>query len=279
MSPKYVYKYRTFTKNHLQAMLENNVWFSVSSEFNDPFDSSIFLLSEETSASTILNDMRNDDPRRYERIVQCAKLKRISPIDYLADHVFKNGIEMNLELDAIINTNLTRAYIFSTCLTFGNVPMWSHYGDCHKGFCVSYNLEKLLKTCSEKVRYHAPVTYVKQGIDPLFLLGKGDDDFLKIDQVIGTKSELFELEKEYRFVLSEIQRLPDEKDMTEGRYKPNSIPVIHDREAIDSIYFGMKTRLSDKQILQKLLSDSPHIKYFDLKAENNFRLIEEPTDF
>ena len=275
---KYVYKYRTFSKNHLQAMLENKVWFSVSAEFNDPFDSSQFLLSNEIKVSSLLDSIRND-PVQYKKVMEAAKLEGIDRHIFLADYVFKDGIEIDPHIFEVIKQNLTRAYIFSTCLTFGSIPMWSHYGDYHKGFCVRYNVEKLLKTSSEEVRYHAPVTYEEKCVDLLSIMNARDDIFLKIDQAIGTKSTSFGSEEEYRFILNETQRLDDKEDDTVGRYTPNSIPVIHDREAIDSIYFGMKAQLSDKKILKKLLSDSPHIKYFDLVAQNNFRMIEKPTDF
>jgi hypothetical protein len=34
----YIYKHRYFSINHIRALVNNELWFSVGREFNDPFD-------------------------------------------------------------------------------------------------------------------------------------------------------------------------------------------------------------------------------------------------
>ena len=41
ISALYIYKYRKFEKNSLNALKENKIWFSQGVKFNDPFDCSV----------------------------------------------------------------------------------------------------------------------------------------------------------------------------------------------------------------------------------------------
>ncbi|PQJ43139.1 hypothetical protein BTO00_14135 [Vibrio campbellii] len=273
---KHVYKYRNFSKNHLQAMLENKVWYSVSSQFNDPFDSSEHLFSHGTSAKRLLNHFKENDTETYNKIKLFSAQKGVSMVDFLYAALSDSSIQLDNLLHSICVENLKRSYILSTCQAWDNVSMWSHYADYHKGFCVKYNVEKLVETSGEVIRYHSPVIYEEKSIDPLELFYADGNRFEVIDKIISTKSNVFLLENEYRFILNEIQRLPSE---TNDCYKPSSIPVSHRPEAIEAIYFGMNTSLSDKLMLQKLLSDSQHIDYFDVVPSENFSLVEKPFNF
>lgn len=274
---EYVYKYRSFNRNHLQAMFENKVWFSVSSEFNDPFDASENLVTEHVSVTNIIKFMdmyRTDGQMKYGDL-----LKRDGQvfIDYIHDRLKPNLISDSLnELTQLAIQNLERAYIFSTCKHWGNISMWSHYGDYHKGFCVRYDVKKL-KEMGLKLRTCKPVRYLQSTVEPLdfFLDPRTESDpFVVMDEAIFRKSLDYKLEQEYRFVLEQLQRAPDESDTD---FKSNSIPVEHPENAVDRIYFGCKATEFDKMQLQSLL-DKRNIEYFDLKParDGTFNLIETP---
>lgn len=274
---EYVYKYRTFSRNHLQAMFENKIWYSVSSEFNDPFDASENLLSNNVKVGEIIQYMEMYAPDALERCRDTAAVIRQDLANYIFD-LFQDG-SLGSIIDEPINfviENLRRAYIFSTCRCWNNNSMWSHYGDYHKGFCVRYNVKKL-KECGVSLRSFKPVKYSDSTISPLsFFIDPRtkDDAFAVVDEAIFCKSLDYKLEKEFRFVLEQVQKLPhDDGD----NFKNNSVPIVHPESAVDRIYFGYKANDFDKMQLQSLL-DKREIEYFNLEParDGTFNLLETP---
>lgn len=274
---EYVYKYRTFSRNHLQAMFENKIWFSVSSEFNDPFDSSEYLLTQGVSVEKLIKLMDMSDPNNLGQYSEILKRDGQVFINYIYNLFEDGSLDKYLEepLENAIS-NLRRAYIFSTCKRWDNNVMWSHYGDYHKGFCVRYNVKKL-KECDVALRAHRFVNYSNSTIDPLdFFIDPRFEKFpfAAMDEAIFRKSKDYELENEYRFVLDQLQKSPCEKG---NNFKSNSIPIEHPESAVDRVYFGCKANDFDKMQLQSLL-DNREIEYFDLKpaGDSTFNLLEIP---
>lgn len=274
---EYVYKYRTFSRNHLQAMFENKIWFSVSSEFNDPFDSSEYLISERVSAKKIIKFMDMNDPDNLGKYSEMLQRKGQSFINHIHNKLQDGSLGKYLEepLGNVI-ANLRRSYIFSTCKRFDNNLMWSHYGDYHKGFCVRYNVKKL-KDCDVELRAIRAVNYSNSRVDPMdFFIDPRFEKFpfAAVDEAIFRKSKAYELENEYRFVLDQLQKSPCEEG---NNFKNNSIPIGHPESAVDRVYFGCKANDVDKMQLQSLL-DNREIEYFDLKPseDSTFNLVEIP---
>lgn len=273
----YVYKYRVFSRNHLQAMFENKIWFSVSSEFNDPFDSSEYLISEQVSVKKIIKFLDIHDPDQLGKYSEALERGGQNFIDYIYSQ-FKNGDLSKYLEEPLVNViaNLKRAYIFSTCKNWNNNAMWSHYADFHKGFCVRYNVKKL-KECNVALREFRSVSYSNSTIDPLdFFIDPSFEKlpFAAMDEAIFRKSKDYELENEYRFVLDKLQGSPHEDGY---EFKKNSIPVEHPESAVDRIYFGCKANDFDKMQLQSLLSNRK-IDFFDLKpaGDSTFNFLEIP---
>ena len=274
---EYVYKYRTFSRNHLQAMYENKIWFSVSSEFNDPFDSSEYLISDRVSAKKIIKFMDVSDQDNLGHYSEMLQREGQPFLDYIYNQLQDGSLAKYLEepLEIVI-ANLRRSYIFSTCKRFDNNVMWSHYGDYHKGFCVRYNVKKL-QECDEALRDLRSVKYSNSIIDPLdfFIDARFKKlPFAAVDEAIFRKSKDYELENEYRFVLNQLQKSPCEEG---NNFKNNSIPIEHPESAVDRVYFGCKANYFDKMQLQSLLNNRK-IEYFDLKpaGDDTFNLLEIP---
>jgi hypothetical protein len=124
-----IYQYKRYDKNTIISIINNRIWFSKPSAFNDPYDclanfnyyGSIpewnKFIKEEHSDLRIqkaMLDLYNNDPDDFEIR-------------------FNNGHK-----DSI--SNHLRVACFSR--NYSNVLLWSHYAEFHKGICIGYEVTK-----------------------------------------------------------------------------------------------------------------------------------------
>ena len=113
-----VYKYRSGTNNDLKALENNQYWSSSIEQLNDP----------------------------CEAITDTKKVKKI--LNYIGQKV---GIKDKEDLK-LINDNTDEVLsldnkmgIYSLSKTPLDELLWAHYANSHKGFCIEYDLDVLLK--------------------------------------------------------------------------------------------------------------------------------------
>lgn len=123
--PKRLYKYGSFSSEYWEDLIiKGKVYLSKASDFNDPFDCLVHINFEEllksqkirrlvTERFSYLNDSDLDKVSQYE-------------ISQEIIHSFQEDI---------------RAACFSE--EWNSVLMWSHYSECHKGFCIEYDTENM----------------------------------------------------------------------------------------------------------------------------------------
>lgn len=138
--------------------------------------------------------------------------------------------------------------------------LWAHYADSHRGFCIEYDLEKLVKF--EKEDFHKiPVSYEKKPqkltIDDM-LSKQGATPFLS--KILGNKSKPWAYEKELRIVPS-----------TSGMHE-------YDFRAVKAIYFGLRMLDQEKKKLMEALQGRG-IKYFNVEQEgNSYKFVHVEVD-
>lgn len=146
--PDILYKYISLTDdenlNHqkLQALSDQKIYLADSRDFNDPFDNKAFYY-------------RNEELKRFK------ELRRF-------DGRFGDEIMFN-----------SRAASF-TAAGFNSMPMWAHYANNHKGFCVAYNMND-----AENIELRSntfPIQYTDQRIDITDIMAKTIDYALKEKQ-------------------------------------------------------------------------------------------------
>ncbi len=263
-----VYKYRNFSNNHLQAIRDNLLWFSVSDTFNDPFDSCERLFAENTKVASIIGFLEQTIP---EFELDALKASLDGSGETLASQIFakRQTILATEEIQtgfSLIFAQMMRSYIFCTSIKPTNPLMWAHYGDFHKGICVGYRKDLIDKL---EVRKSSPVEYSKEQPDIMKILTiEADKQFTEVDNLICTKSNVWKYEEEYRFILDKLRVgvFKEGKDFTS-----DSIPIPHSENAIESIHFGLKASESDKKHLKTSLKNR-NIKFFDIK-QDGFGLI------
>lgn len=126
--------------------------------------------------------------------------------------------------------------VFSLSQTPLNELMWAHYGGSHKGFCVEYDLEKLVEF--EKMQYHCiNVKYMNSA--PEFAVSDliANESVLPVLQkLLGTKSTPWQYELESRVITS-----------IAGQHQ-------YDYRAVKAIYFGLHCSDSTRADLMKMLA-------------------------
>lgn len=180
--PKYLFKYYSSTSDNILDIQNQKLWLSHPTSFNDPFDSNIGYDIERFEKDRLLKFIENSGcvkedfqngfsledkeliQRSYsgENILWRSRQKSFYNIkwellqlksegfrekvdDYLRHQVDKN----NFKIEKLKNVNI-RVSCFSQQEKYeefyNQILMWSHYANNHKGFCVEYDLEPLIRT-------------------------------------------------------------------------------------------------------------------------------------
>jgi hypothetical protein len=103
---KLLYKYRAANKFFFDILINNQLYFSTTSDFNDPFDGQ---LKPNEFALELKNLGCKEDLSQFSRHSQ-----------YVED-------------------SINRSAVLSLSTTSDNILMWSHYANSHKGVCLGFN--------------------------------------------------------------------------------------------------------------------------------------------
>jgi hypothetical protein len=223
------YKYREIDleNRNLNMLFRNEIYASPFSKLNDPneaiYDENI------TQTVNLLSSMFNVDS---SEILNCLK---------------------------DIESYKSNLGIYSLSTDYSINEMWSKYGDCHKGFCIEYDIEKLKDLyLSPAAVNQLKVTYSKP--QTLTILDIQDQK-KQLVKLFGTKTKDWSYENEVRLIFDSYGL---------KNYHPS---------ALLSIYFGTEMKeICKKQIIDKL-SDRD-VRFFDMIREGDnkklkFKLIHK----
>jgi hypothetical protein len=231
--PETLYKYRSWNdENHKRVLTENELFAASPALFNDPFDCTIPLRYELLTGSELMIKAKKNI-RFHNPYISNTKLREtakrwVENAKSKGPEHFKNFSEY------MIQENLKHYGVISLTKKSKNILMWSHYADCHKGFCIGFNSKKLYD--SLKAMTLRPMHYDKKYpiIKPL-----GDTLNLYIKQFYS-KSNNWSYEKEYRLIL-------------EGRANK---PLKFDPAAVSQIILGCKIQPEHKNEIIKIIDDN-----------------------
>jgi hypothetical protein len=169
------------------------------------------------------------------------------------------------KLNNMISHNGTSG-VYSLSTNHLDELLWAHYANSHKGFCIEYDLDMLLKLNREMVppRKELLAFDVVYQDKPYHLTDTDMNDLQDttsfMSKILGYKSNKWEYENEVRIICS----------------KPGAIE--YDYRALKSIYFGL--RMNDKEqnkIMRELQGRG--IRYYKIKLKNNSYIFEaEPIE-
>ena len=219
----YLYSFRRFNEYSLADLINNEITVSPSKKMNDPFDSVINLWGSE------------------EQLIETCKehkhIKNLSrSFDYFRIRSFCNG---------------------ETEEALGNLLMWSHYADEHRGYCVKYKLSKHFIKQDENDSFEhmflKPIIYRKdeEKVDISELTT------INTDLAFATKHRSWKYENEVRLIVYN----PNKEDAFYG------IPLDKD-SCIEAIYFGCRCEQKTINTIKNLFSksDTPP-KFYQMKLD------------
>lgn len=219
-----VYKYRggAFERD-LESLKNNEFWASNTNQLNDPCEGLIAIGDFEQQ----LNHLKNIFYQHTDNLA-------------LLEQSFKNIIDMKD----------TKLGIFSLSKRYDDELLWAHYANSHKGFCIEYDLDRLLSKQNPKHHFF-DIKYTNEipNLDISKIITQDNPDKL-IKMMLGFKSQRWEYENELR-IITENQGLN-----------------TYDYRAVKAIYFGLKTPEDEIDQVMKTLQGRK-IKYFQMHLKPN----------
>ncbi|AEA43542.1 DUF2971 domain-containing protein [Fluviicola taffensis] len=157
--------------------------------------------------------------------------------------------------------------IYSLSKTFNDELLWAHYANSHKGFCIEYDMDKLIDNFSNEELYPFPVKYSR--VPPQIGLNELINGNLLsiIKKISGTKSKKWKYESEVRI----IRNLSGKQ--------------VYNHKALKGIYFGLNMEHSKKdQLISRFLERGVDFyqivqrkNLYGFQAELIFRAVEDPA--
>lgn len=255
-TPAILYKYRDYENSYHRLILEKGeIYLPSVNEFNDPQDCNLPFryrekeLTEENIFRKCLEISRRAYPsfteeEHHERAYREQRARSIFDEHHLEQY------------DADLYRSICNTYGLY-CLTQDetNFLMWSYYSNSHKGFCVGFNTEKLIRlklfSLGGKVLY-------KNQFPKIPLFNNEDSFFLNI---FFTKSKVWKHENEYRLL----------HKFKTG--KSHAIPIDIIEEVILGANFPEKDILGFTKQLTQIL---PHTKIFKMELnKTSFGLVKK----
>lgn len=220
----HLYSFRRFNVYSLSDLINNEITVSTSKKMNDPFDSIINLWGSE--------EQLKETCKEHKHIKNLSK-----SFDYFRIRSFCNG---------------------ETEEALGNLLMWSHYADEHRGYCVKYKLSKHFIKQDENDSFEhmflKPIIYRKdeEKVDISELTT------INTDLAFATKHRSWKYENEVRLIVYN----PNKEESFYG------IPLDKD-SCIEAIYFGCKCEAKTINTIKKLFSESDTPpKFYQMKSDS-----------
>lgn len=203
--PDHIYKYMKLNQHFFDLISNCQLYFSSPSDFNDPFDSKLYV-----------NPISKSDD--LESFIK--KYPGFEPLDELYS---KNepqearASSFRYNFTKSLQTLVDNTGICCFSADPSNLLLWSHYADCHKGVCIKFNTKILKETFTDVF----PVAYSEEFLKIDFLT----DFFVAIQTASFFKSMHWQYEKEIRI-----------KEANKGcfKFKPG---------AIEELIFGIKAQV------------------------------------
>jgi hypothetical protein len=226
-----VYKYRSIEedvfKRDFETIRNNSFYSSNYSMLNDPFD---IYFSEQ-----------------------------ISPLIKILNKMFPNNDSSNFEkqLKNVLNSK-EKTGIYCLSKDFLNEQLWAYYASSYSGYCIEYDLDKLVnKSQNSDFEYKLEINY--QDVIPTIDIGDIKNQDSLIRKMYAVKKSNWKHEDELRLIFN---------DYGLKKFHPS---------AITGIYFGHKTEEFIKEAFYNHFQNED-VKFYEIFPSNfklDYKLIYE----
>lgn len=220
------FRYRSGNEQDIKSISEGIIWMSKPTNFNDPYDSDIGIdINAFNDSFGIRKKTDKSDIKKIEIIL--------------------NNTRENI---------IKSTYIACFTEEKDNLLMWAHYGDSHRGFCVEYDKNDIVKRIQDYKKaspseacLFIPVQYTKRFT---VLNGKDDQNREQWVYAFGKKDEIWKSEKEWRMVISKAAKYGEEIKK-KGSIRGKDGIELADIKPIN-IYMGFKIKEETENELSQL---------------------------
>ena len=239
--PPSLFKYQAYNARSLGSLIRRNLYFSPTDKFNDPFDCCYHLteLSESDLAQILANaDSEGHDTRPVREKLDDPKY-RSETLEALTNDMHSR----------IKHASKSRGVC---CFSGRNdsLPMWSHYGDSHTGFCLEFDACKLPMTKARRVTYRdhfpevAPAEFLQEDSSEVF------------DRMMCRKSLDWIDEDEWRLVHDQSGQV-----------------YCYGEDVLKAVYFGLRMDSVAKEVLASVVRGSD-AKLFEMRVADRRYAVE-----
>ena len=231
---KFIFKYMPINIFTLKALINNELFFGIPNNFNDPLDCkfslSLYPLPSFQQAERFYLSLKLSDNELKAKLLSYKENPKIIRKDIEADYTLK----------------LRKSFCI-TCFSerADSILMWSHYADKHKGICLKFDWKvhpKYFK--GYKVQYTSELPKVTYN---------GNRQFDTTD-IFLTKLKHWKYEKEIRSIAAV------EDGIQIAAFNP---------KALVAVIFGEKISAEDKLTIKKVISGNKEyyrVQYLNLNA-------------
>lgn len=201
-----------FTKN---AIDNDELYFSLPKDLNDPFECRFDnVLPFVTVAFNVFSSLNEADRKKhgfkkiYDELIKYYNLKG-SYTDFKAYYLSKYGLTDSTDSSLTINPDDYK--ICALTPHYDEILMWSYYGQEHKGVCLEYDAEKIIKALKKdpsaafflygSIKYDNDRPTYNKLSSLYYYLGEDVIINLLIINVLFKKYEKWAHENEFRFVI------------------------------------------------------------------------------
>lgn len=165
-----LYQYRSVNDYSVRALLHSEIWATVPTAFNDPYDS-VFCYNESLIKKEIKKYITKENVDKYVSIILPSNESKIYSITDLVDYIYKQFVG-----DQVTRFKET---LCVSCFSevYDSEIMWAHYAKNATGFCLAYD-SRIIKDVAQQHRNDF-LNYVREndllGID----LSEYNEDYLE----------------------------------------------------------------------------------------------------
>lgn len=240
--PEVLYKYRDYgDKWHKRLLFNTELYFTSADKFNDPYDASLPFeyKQEQLTPENIFLKHSQMLKKQYPKMSE-TEIHNISYEHQIAGTI--NDKVLQERYSDNVNKDIYKTFgIVSLASEPTNLLMWSHYANCHTGFCIGLDTKFIFKNFQPSLNQ---VMYS----DDIPKIDLFEDMIVFFVKLLCTKSKHWEYEKEYRFISRNF--VNKSMDITEWGLK--------------EIYLGAKMPQQEKhKLIEGLKKQYSKIKIFD----------------
>jgi hypothetical protein len=191
--PKYFFKYISNNSNHFRKSMHelltlNKIYLSSKSEFNDPFDSAVYIA-----------EISKDQVDKYlDEVLNRFNLSREIKNKWI--DLSQCPIKFRDALATSLNQQIDKQGIYSLSASIKNPLMWAHYANSHQGIAIVFNHNR-----NDEKFNPLPICYQTQ-------YQENPNSFMDLDYLF-IKGEEWRYEKEWRIIektrAKELFELPE----------------------------------------------------------------------